>query len=86
MLSLVLLLGGCATRVSVSDPFLTVVWGDAYTLECEGGQAMLVDGEYVCPNGDSIEVRGGHIGETFKGLMDGLFQLVGGLVPRGVSS
>lgn len=80
------LISGCATRLSVEDPFFTVVWGDAYVLECENGQVVLSeDGEVACTSGQSIEVRGGHIGESFKGMMDSLFALVGGLLPRGVS-
>ena len=74
---------GCATRMSIDDPFLTVVWGDAYILECEEGQAQIIEGEVVCPEGSSIEVRGGHIGESAAGIVSSVFELVAGLLPRG---
>jgi hypothetical protein len=78
------LLVGCATRMSTSDPFLTVVWGDAYTLDCESGLTVSPEGEAVCADGDSVEVRGGNLGESFVAMVKGLFEVIGGLLPRGV--
>jgi hypothetical protein len=74
---------GCATRLSVSDPFLTVVWGDAYTLDCTTGQAVVEDGAVVCPEGASVEVRGGHIGDSMASIFKAALELVAGLLPRG---
>jgi hypothetical protein len=82
-LLILFMLAGCATRVSTKNPFLTVVWGDAYTLECDDGQAVHVDGEVICESGDSVEVRGGHIGESAAGIVSSIFELVAGLLPRG---
>ena len=74
---------GCATRLSVEDPFLTVVWGDAYTIE--GETQVNEDGETVCVSEDCVEVRGAHIGDTLAGIFKALFDVVGALLPRGVS-
>lgn len=84
---LALLSLGCATRLSTQAPQVTVVWGDAYTLECAEGQTITgPEGDVVaCEEGRSVEVRGGHIGEAFAAMWDSIVAVLGALVPRGMS-
>jgi hypothetical protein len=85
LLAVVLLLAGCATRVSTKNPVLTIVWGDAYTLDCEDGQAMAVgeDGTIICPNGDSVEVRGGNMGTNMATFLKDIVAIGIGFLPGG---
>jgi hypothetical protein len=72
---------GCATRVSTGDPFLTVVWGDAYTLE--GEMVVSADGVATCTSDDCIEVRGGNIGENATAILNSIIAVGVGFLPGG---
>jgi uncharacterized protein YceK len=66
---------GCATRISVRDPQVVVVWGDAYTQDCPT-EMVWDDDEGKCVEG-MVEVRGGHMGETFVSFISAIFEGVG---------
>lgn len=53
-------LGGCATRLDYKSPMATVVWGDSYSIVCEGTTMTTPEGNTTC-NGKLIEVRGGNM-------------------------
>jgi hypothetical protein len=79
----ILILTSCATRISKDDPLLVVVWGDAYALDCKEGQAVVQEGEIICPEGASTEVRGGHISEVFGNLLQRAVAIGAGFLPGG---
>jgi hypothetical protein len=83
LLAVLALLPACAFRSDFPEGQFDLAFGDAYVTQC-AEFTKDESGEVVCAE-TTKETRGGNAGEDVTSVFGKLVEVVGGLLPRGIS-